>query len=1110
MDIFKDCIDFLEKILSTNKYDKNNKYTTKLFCLGYIKTYCYTFIKMFDIDNPKFNEPDKIIDTINKKKLVNKMIRLYIYKILFHKKQMDAFLNQNNKIKYKLREYEGFKDFLIFPEEEPINYGFETLDNDNYERIYKILEKNKRECFKNIIKKQEIDNNLHIDNFYIAASNLILLRLKTKDFETSEIYDNFYKNICNPLFEKGKLPILIQFLFNPEKYQKIKKDYGINSDNIETILYGYRYTLNEFFDNEDDNDHDYIYSSLYDINKAKYLAEKCYPGNYTRDESYYELYSKIKNHFKERANEGCFVCLCNKGFYHSVSSGFPGVLEKGLKCQYCSKEIGTISKEIYDEKELNTGYEIVKRENYFRIFIDDDEIDSIKGNKDKNEKLDEINYMTLKEFEEKYMSPLFKNEKGLIPNIDKNDFKKENKTIRNLSQISYRLLNYILYSHLFFARLFTNSERFDKYKPKDMSWGETLNESFNLLKNELSKKGINFVEIFTNYAFKDLFTKLHEKECIDNYEDLIDFENDLETLIQEKITKSIEETKKYNEFININSKDKDSSINLFKEKYENNKYKKEEYPYYEYFYYTDYLDENYIMNKILSLEETKEYPLLNKYIKYKKTINENNDNYSLDKLYLFNKVLNLFNEKYSHKITKEFSKKQIVKDSDIYKSSENSKLIDRFIKFYNKLKLTDNTGKEIKLKSEVSHLNDFILDYNNEIGRTYKNIYTIFIKKQNEEIEDLLNIKIKEGIFNSNCKKKINVQQVKEDDIFTFNKFSFIDVIFNSSCRKIIDNKNYQNYNQFEINLNTIESNMTELLLKNRKLINEDLIIEFSYNNEIFNNEINDLITTFKISYKTKTISIKDKVIFYSFVKNNEGNLDKYKDIIDDFMTLMQYLNSLKKKDKNNDVSEKSIIYDVIKNNIGDNVNSDFLSLFEDKKQLTVNKTYEIFNYYLLLIFKYAKDEIEKFQIQNEIEKNQLNEKTIQQLDNYYSKENILINKKSFANAIRLFITLVLFRESEKEKIKSNRKDLVDYLKSRDLWDNKIYNDEKFNENLNELKLCNIKINQTLWLYNYLSGNEEENLFADVIEFIEENEEGNNKEDGKQFIINIDNENNKN
>ena len=50
---------------------------------------------------------------------------------------------------------------------------------------------------------------------------------------------------------------------------------------------------------------------------------------------------------------------------------------------------------------------------------------------------------------------------------------------------------------------------------------------------------------------------------------------------------------------------------------------------------------------------------------------------------------------------------------------------------------------------------------------------------------------------------------------------------------------------------------MTELLLKNKKLINEDIIIEFSYNNEIFTNEINDEITSFNFNYKTNEINIE-------------------------------------------------------------------------------------------------------------------------------------------------------------------------------------------------------------------------------------------------------------
>ena len=145
--------------------------------------------------------------------------------------------------------------------------------------------------------------------------------------------------------------------------------------------------------------------------------------------------------------------------------------------------------------------------------------------------------MTLKAFEYKYIIPLYKKGKGLPCNIDKNFYLRDNKVIRNLSQISFRLLNYILYSHLFFARIFTNLESFDKYKPKEMSWGEVINQSFKLLANELSKKGVKSIEIFMNYIFKELFEKLHDKECINEYKELIEFEKDLENLIQEKIEK---------------------------------------------------------------------------------------------------------------------------------------------------------------------------------------------------------------------------------------------------------------------------------------------------------------------------------------------------------------------------------------------------------------------------------------------------------------------------------------------------------------------------------------------------------------------------------------------
>ena len=70
------------------------------------------------------------------------------------------------------------------------------------------------------------------------------------------------------------------------------KNYGINSSNIEALLFGFRYCLNCFDENlseREEDDEDKIYWVLYDKNKISYLTEKCYPGSNPKDEPKYEL-----------------------------------------------------------------------------------------------------------------------------------------------------------------------------------------------------------------------------------------------------------------------------------------------------------------------------------------------------------------------------------------------------------------------------------------------------------------------------------------------------------------------------------------------------------------------------------------------------------------------------------------------------------------------------------------------------------------------------------------------------------------------------------------------------------------------------------------------------
>ena len=64
----------------------------------------------------KFN-PDDILKVINESFKI-KMVKLYIYKIIFNKynRQINAFLNSIIINRYKLNTYIGFNDF-IKPEE---------------------------------------------------------------------------------------------------------------------------------------------------------------------------------------------------------------------------------------------------------------------------------------------------------------------------------------------------------------------------------------------------------------------------------------------------------------------------------------------------------------------------------------------------------------------------------------------------------------------------------------------------------------------------------------------------------------------------------------------------------------------------------------------------------------------------------------------------------------------------------------------------------------------------------------------------------------------------------------------------------------------------------
>ena len=366
------------------------------------------------------------------------------------------------------------------------------------------------------------------------------------------------------------------------------------------------------------------------------------------------------------------------------------------------------------------------------------------------------------------------------------------------------------------------------------------------------------------------------------------------------------------------------------------------------------------------------------------------------------------------------------------------------------------------------------MEDSNNFGKTYKIIYQKFIKIQNESLEPLLDIKISKGIFDKNCKDRINIQQINEREIFNLQlpkNASIVDVLFNSSYRKILDSEtlNYKSYKEYYINFDMIEDYMTDLLLKNKKLLNQELTA-FIYNNEVFGVQLSNIFTLFTEKYGKKNIILDDKVILYKFSEN--ANLDLTKEIINDFISLIKYLNDKKKENnEGNEIKDDKKIYELINENLKESVSINFIKIFENNDGLTIDKTFSIFDYYLKLAYKKVKEELTKYNTS-------LSEISKEAIDNYYSKKDP-ISKKEISYAIRLFFTLVLLYEEDKEnKIQNNHNNFANYLKIQDLWTKEAY--DSINKHLNEFKLWNVEINQIVPLYDTLEGDIEPNYFEDV------------------------------
>ena len=436
-----------------------NSNLCKLYSISYIKIYLNMVIFFANGDNQnllKMDERMNIINQISNQKLYD-VLKLYIFKQTY-----DILNNDFEKFSEFNFEFKGFnfnnngRPWDRSNKDINCTYFLPSLETDKnfnkYNEEYQNFLKYKQSQFKdmpaisfnNFIKKYELDTLI------IIIMNLILSNFGEKDYQTNKkeylyFYSVIKSNIINKKINNSNLnDILVQYYdYNNNEIKDDNKLKNINQKQYKILLYGFRFCAQSIINKR-------LISSLMSKDCLSTVTKNFIPGiDYSQDfgnDLHISTFLDIQNHFNlYPSNKGCYVCSC--GYYYSKNIGdIPQGNEELSSCPNCKEIIG------FEKLNNNKKYYLIKREGHYRIFKDE------KQKKIEMSKLnitdDMVPNRTLNEYIKEVIEPFEEKENPGIKIIDEKIFKLKKKKVRNLSKITYRLLNFIIYSHLFFANYF--------------------------------------------------------------------------------------------------------------------------------------------------------------------------------------------------------------------------------------------------------------------------------------------------------------------------------------------------------------------------------------------------------------------------------------------------------------------------------------------------------------------------------------------------------------------------------------------------------------------------------------------------------------------------------
>ena len=1101
---FKNAYENLKNILLKRIDDIYNYNIKEQYCIAYLNIFLENFTKYcFEEKIYAAEIREDLLNFLNDKETetpLKNSIKTVILKMIktYYIKDQFTFI-----FKKDIWSQEYYLDSLIK------NYDFTSKAN-----LLHLFYNGKSEvCFQDILdEKNTIDTNggtfsgFNKDTFFNHLDCLInqnLSNLKSlKNIQFS--HEHSFNTIIKFANEMDSITRKIIYLFFTEHFfnTKIKPLIeNIKTDDFELLLYSFKFSLSSSLANKNS-----IFYKMLGENWEKEIYDAYIPGaglfSDLSVESHYYINKFIENSNKDGLGEGFYICNCGEWYYNP----YCGVPVNKTLCLNCKKEVGGIDEILTKRDKDKYDKEII------RIYYDEENKENVEMREDlivryKDQWYDSI---LLKDFNKEIEAKMHQDYKGIICN-NYNLFLNENIQIRKLSQVSYRILSYIIYSNILFnylidyislddlkvkniiplkEEIFKGELNNQKYEDKEFSSGlwedyrikilenrenkrnvndiiHILNINWQLLKKALEKEKINNINCFVNIIFDELNELIKNSKEMKTPNERLDFEKQFNDIVNNYILNYAKLSENYLKISKIYEGTSKDPILGFPQNIE------DKYPYlYNLFSIRTVSKEN-IIEIINSIENSKDlYPALYYYL----DTNEEAINY-LQNINLMNEFVLFTIENYSYQIDRE--KAKTLKMSAEVKNGKiplgpfnNFKLAynehDLYLKDlqYNCVSLKDIEKKKLdETKDPSLPLYSFLID-NGDLGYGMKiaALYQDFSKIQNTFLQNIKpRIKKFERMeyFVKKMNEKIPPQKAKKCNIVSF---KIISENYNSFLQMLLLYSYKDEYGNIKYDLNAIENDLESILLPEKKIFDENIYVIYQY--ESFRNNNSSIIPNFCENFPQVELKENEKQELYSFRDKLESN-DSNKKILFSIQLLIFYLS-----DKNSKELSK---YKPIKEIINDNYLPNFVHLSEETIKLfndynfSISKLFSVYEYFELLCYDDFKNNTDQDYMED------IPEEKLKKLKEHFDKKDdigkgYLSTKLILSSAVRKFISRFLSGKRNVQEVNSNF-ELFTYMQYReDIWKIEVRENNNFDREISELIQINILAKNAVKLYDFLGG----------------------------------------